>query len=83
MFVLRLEASVWAHSNERDGEIVMQYSTKITRSRKKGNTWEDTHYFYTNDLPKILIVAQEAYKYIELKHGEGTNNKNFENGGES
>ena len=77
-----VEASVWGRSEEGKGEVVKRYSVKIQRSYKKGTKWENTNIFHVEDLPKVSIVAQEAYKYLRLKEHDNQKKNDFEKEGE-
>ena len=69
-----VSASIWAESKTVDGEMVKFYSVNINRVYKKDNSdgdnnkgeWQYTNKFRTEDLPKVALVANEAYKYIRL-----------------
>lgn len=63
-----VEASVWGKSEEHNGEIVKRYTVKIQRSYKDDQgQWQSTAVFPVDDLPKVSIVAQEAFKYLRVK----------------
>ena len=63
-----VEASVWGQSEENKGEIVKRCTVKIQRSYKdEAGQWNNTNTFPVDDLPKVSIVAQEAFKYLRLK----------------
>jgi len=40
---------------------------KINKAYKEDEDWKHTNSFSIEDLPKIALVANEAYKYIRLK----------------
>ena len=42
------------------------YSINITKAYKEGEVWKHTNRFSAEDLPKVALVANEAYKYIRL-----------------
>ena len=50
-----------------NGEMVKLYSVTINKAFKEGDEWKHTNSFNIEDLPKIALVATEAYKYIRLK----------------
>jgi len=39
----------------------------INKAYKEGEDWKYTNSFNIEDLPKVALVANEAYKYIRLK----------------
>ena len=73
-----VSASVWAKNTTKDGKKIKFYSVSISRVYKKnkddkngndsndGNEWQYTKSFRLEDLPKVALVANEAYKYIIL-----------------
>ncbi|MEI8194499.1 MAG: hypothetical protein WCI73_01175 [Phycisphaerae bacterium] len=62
-------AAIWENRIEQNGQTVILHSTKITRSYKdeKDGTWHEVSTFGLHDLPKLALVAQEAYRYLSLK----------------
>ena len=38
--------------------------------RKEDGDYEDTPYYFLNDLPKLILVAQKAFEYIALKESK-------------
>ncbi len=61
-----ISASVWANSKVVNGEKVKLYSVTINKAYKEGEEWKYTNSFNIEDLPKVALVATEAYKYIRL-----------------
>jgi len=61
-----VSASIWAESKTVNGEAVKFYSINITKAYKNGDNWKNTNNFNAEDLPKVALVANEAYKYIRL-----------------
>ncbi|MHC4680392.1 MAG: hypothetical protein ACYTEK_17025 [Planctomycetota bacterium] len=69
----RVKAAIWADSKVMDNTVVKVHSIKIDRSYKDGEKWKHTNAFYTEDLPKVAIVASEAYKFIRLRSSDQSN----------
>ena len=65
-----ISASLWLKDKVIEGKIVEHYSISITKSYKDGDDWKHTNSFSTEDLPKIALLANEAYKYIRLNTSE-------------
>ena len=65
-----ISASIWADAKAIDGEMVTLYSIKIDKAYKDGEDWKHTGSFAAEDLPKVALVANEAYKYIRLSAAE-------------
>ena len=62
-----VSASIWAKTEKVEGETVKFYSVTITKVYKEGKDWKYTNSFDIEDMPKVALVANEAYKYIRLK----------------
>ena len=61
-----ITASIWAETKTVNGEMVKFYSISIDKAYKNGDEWKHTNSFAAEDLPKVALVANEAYKYIRL-----------------
>jgi hypothetical protein len=62
-----ISASIWANTKVVNGEAVKLYSVTINKAYKEEEEWKHTNSFNIEDLPKVALVANEAYKYIRLK----------------
>ena len=62
-----ISASIWAQPKVVNGETIKFYSVAINKAYKDGEDWKYTNSFNIEDLPKVALVANEAYKYIRLK----------------
>lgn len=63
----RIKAAIWADSKVIDNTVVEVHSIKIDRSYKDGEEWKHTNAFNAEDLPKVALVANEAYKYVRMR----------------
>ena len=61
-----ISASIWAEDKTLESGVVKFYSINITKAYKNGDNWKNTNNFNAEDLPKVALVANEAYKYIRL-----------------
>ena len=61
-----IAASIWAEAKMINNEMITLYSIKIDKTYKDGEIWKHTGSFAAGDLPKVALVANEAYKYIRL-----------------
>jgi hypothetical protein len=61
-----ISASIWAEDKTVESGVVKFHSVNITKTYKDGDEWKHTNSFNTEDLPKVALVANEAYKYIRL-----------------
>lgn len=62
-----ISASIWAKTKTVESEKVKFNSITINKAYKDGEDWKHTNSFNIEDLPKVALVANEAYKYIRLK----------------
>ncbi len=62
-----ISASIWANTKVVTGETVKFYSVTINKTYKEGEELKYTDNFNIEDLPKVVLVATEAYTYISLK----------------
>lgn len=64
-----IKVAIWLNSIEKDGTIVDIHSVKINKSYRDKNNgeWKRTNSFSVEDLPKIALVAKEAYKYVRIR----------------
>jgi len=63
----QISASIWAKTKTVEGDTVKFYSVTINKAYKEDEDWKHTNSFDIEDLPKVALVANEAYKYIRLK----------------
>ena len=61
-----ISASIWPQGRTVDGKMVKFYSINIDRAYKEGDEWKHSTSFAAEDLPKVALVANEAYKYLRL-----------------
>ena len=71
-----ISASIWANTKVVTGETVKFYSVAINKAYKEGHEWKYTDSFNIEDLPKVTLVANEAYKYIRLYSPESQEDSN-------
>lgn len=65
-----ISASIWSESKMIDNRDVLLYSIKIDKAYKTDEGWKHTNNFMPEDLPKVAVVANEAYKYIRLSQDD-------------
>jgi len=65
-----ISASIWANTKVVAGEKIKIYSVTINKAYKEGEDWKYTNSFNIEDLPKVALVATEAYKYVRLREND-------------
>jgi len=67
----QVSATVWKNTKEVEinGEKQNKdfYSVQVEKSYKVEDDWKSTNNFNQNDLPKLSLVVEMAYKYISMK----------------
>ena len=71
-----ISASIWANTKVVNGETIKLYSVTINKAYKECEDWKYTDSFNIEDLPKVALVANEAYKYIRLYSPESQGDSN-------
>jgi hypothetical protein len=68
-----IQASVWRDETEKNGQTVVRHSVRIQKQfRKEDGNYQDTNYYFQDDLPKLILVAQKAFEFISLKGPKDT-----------
>ncbi len=62
-----VSATVWMNSTEKGSFPSIQLSRSYLDKEKN---WKDTNSFNVNDVPKALVVLEEAYKYVTMREKE-------------
>ena len=66
-----IQAGIWRNETKKDGQPVVRFSIRIRKRFRKGNgSYENTDYFFPDDLPRLALVAQKAYEYIALSESK-------------
>ena len=61
------EAAVFENEIRKDGKILKLKKVSIQkRYRDTDGNWNSTNSYDVNDLPKLKLVADEAYRYLAL-----------------
>lgn len=62
-----IQASVWRNEVEKDGKIEVRLSVRIQKQfRNDSGDYQETPYYFRDDLPKLILVAQKAFEFIAL-----------------
>lgn len=68
-----VRAGIWVDSKILNNAMVELHSIKFNRCYKEDEEWKYTNTFNAEDLPKLSVVAMEAYKFIRLRSSEQNN----------
>ena len=60
-----VSATVWINSTEKGSFPNIQLSRSYL---DKDKNWKDTNSFNVNDIPKAVLVLEEAYKFVSLRN---------------
>lgn len=73
-----VEAAVFVNEIEKSGKTLRLKKVSIQkRYRDADGNWNSTNSYDANDLPKLKLVADEAYRYLALGQ-DGENVDSFE-----
>jgi hypothetical protein len=67
-----VEAAVFVNEIEKGGKTLRLKKVSIQKRYRDGDgNWNSTNSYDANDLPKLKLVADEAYRYLALgQNGE-------------
>jgi hypothetical protein len=66
-----IQASVWRNKVEKNGQTVVRHSVRIQKQfRKDSGDYQETDYYFRDDLPKLILVAQKAFEFIALSESK-------------
>ena len=59
-----VQVAIFTSEFQKDGKTQTMFNATVTRSYKKGDTWEHTSSFGRDDIPKVIYVLNKAYDYV-------------------
>lgn len=66
-----IRASIWRKEVEQDGRTVVRFSVRIQKQYKNDkNEWQNTDYYFPEELPKLETVIRKAFEFISLKESK-------------
>lgn len=64
-----ITATIWSKDMTTNGKTYPVFNVAIERNYlDKDKKWQKTSNYNANDLPKVVLVAQQAYEYLVTKH---------------
>lgn len=67
-----IKAAIWRAETVQDERTVVQHTVRVQKRYRDQQTgeWNDTNYYYPQDLPKLELVVRRAYEYVALRESE-------------
>ena len=66
-----IQASVWRNEVQKDGQTVVRHSVRIQKQfRNDSGDYQETNYYFRDDIPKLILVAQKAFEFISLSESK-------------
>ncbi len=66
-----ISAAVFRNEVQQEGNTTIRYSVKIQKQfRKDDGQWQNTDYYFPDDLPKLQLVADKAFEFVSLKESK-------------
>ena len=65
-----ISAGIWSKTKTVEGEKVKFNSVIINKAYKDGEDWEHTNSLNIENLLKVALVANEAYKYVRFREND-------------
>jgi len=62
-----ISGAIFRNEVQQDGNTIIRYSVKIQKQfRKDDGQWQNTDYYFPDDIPKLQLVAAKCFEYISL-----------------
>jgi hypothetical protein len=67
-----ISASVWLNTTSVDGRTITTHSVTVQRRyRKQNGDWATSQSYHANDIPRVQLALQDAYRFISTVEGKG------------
>ena len=73
----KMSVAIWSRQEQAaDGHTFTAFSIRAQKRYLDPATqeWKTADYLFADDLPRLILVTQEAYRYVALKENEQNNN---------
>ena len=61
-------AFIWRNDTKKKGYTIVRYSIRIQkRFRNQSGDYENSDYYFPDDLPKLTLAVEEAFRFITLR----------------
>jgi hypothetical protein len=66
-----IQASIWRNEVDKDGQTVVRHSVRIQKQfRDDDGDYKESNYYFRDDIPKLILVAQKAFEFISLSESK-------------
>lgn len=66
-----LSVAIWRNESQEEGKTIVKHSVRPQkRYRDDSGTWQDSSYLFPDELPKMIMLLNKAYEFIQLKEGK-------------
>jgi len=66
-----IQASIWRKETQKDGQTVVRYSIRPQKQfQNDEGQWQNTDYYFPEELPKLQLVIAKAFEFICLKESK-------------
>ncbi len=66
-----VRGSIWRKKIQKDGRTRTRYSVCLKKQiRKQDGSYEDTSYFFPDELPRLITVAESCYRYTVISESK-------------
>ena len=66
-----IQASIWRNEVDKDGHTVVRHSVRIQKQfRNDDGDYQETTYYFRDDIPRLILVAQKAFEFISLSESK-------------
>lgn len=68
-----VSAAIWQSEEQRNGQTFLKYSVRIQKRYKKDGEYQDTGYYFDNDLADLELVTRKAREFVRIRESETDN----------
>jgi hypothetical protein len=66
-----IQASIWRNEVDKEGQTVVHHSVRIQKQfRNDEDNYQETNYYFREDIPRLILVAQKAFEFISLSESK-------------
>ena len=66
-----LSVAIWRNETQENGKTIVKHSVRPQkRYRDDNNNWKDTCYLFPDEIPRMAMLLNKAYEFIQLKESK-------------